>query len=450
MSTDLLRSAFSPTEVDRLTDSSAWVQAMLDFEAALARAQARLGLVPAAAAEAISQAARAELFDPVSIEREAAKGGNPAIPLVKQLTAQLPASAAAYVHWGATSQDVIDSGLMLIIARSLDHLLEELLQIQVQCAALAQAHRTTVMAGRTLMQQALPVSFGLKAAGWLSQLQRARAELAQVRREALAVQFGGAVGTLASLGEQGPAVVRELARELDLAEPELPWHTARDRPVRVCAALGLVGGALGKLAQDVMLMMQTEVAEVAEPSGPGRGGSSTMPHKRNPVASTLTLAAVRRLHALMPLAYGAMLQEHERAAGAWHTEWSTLAEALRLTASAAANVRFLTDGLSVNASRMRANLDLTHGLLMAEAVMMALAPRLGRDVAHARVQTACEVAVAEKTTLQAVLGRDQALTAQIGPEQLQRLFDPAGYLGAAEQFIERVLAACADLGERHD
>lgn len=440
MNIDLLGDAFSSADVEPLIDARAWAQAMLDFEAGLARAQAQAGVIPAEAATAISAACRVELLDLARIRADTVKGGNPAIPLVKLLTANVAGEAAGYVHWGATSQDVIDTALMLVVKRATAQLVDELQTIERQCAELAERHRTTVMAGRTLLQQALPVTFGLKAAGWLSQIRRARQELERLRAEALAVQFGGAVGTLASLGEQGMAVLKALAVELELAEPDLPWHTARDRIVRIVSTLGLVGGAAGKIALDVALLMQTEVAEVAEPSAPGRGGSSTMPHKRNPVLSTLTLAAVRRLHALVPLAYGAMLQEHERAAGAWHAEWETMTEALRLTAAALSHVRLITAGLAVDAERMRGNLDLTHGLLMAESVMMALAPVLGRGEAHARVEAACREAVAKNVSLRTVLQRDQALVAQFGQEGFERLFEPESYLGVASEFVDRAIA----------
>lgn len=439
MNIDLLGDAFSSAEIEPLIDARAWTQAMLDFEAALARAQAKTGVIPTGAAAAITAACRAETLDLERIRAETVKGGNPAIPLVKLLTASVGGEAAGYVHWGATSQDVIDTALMLVVRRATALLVDELKVIERQCAVLAERHKTTVMAGRTLLQQALPVTFGLKAAGWLSQVRRARLELERLHAEVLAVQFGGAVGTLASLGENGIAVLKALAAELELAEPDLPWHTARDRVARIISALGLVGGAAGKIALDVALLMQTEVAEVAEPSAPGRGGSSTMPHKRNPVLSTLTLAAVRRLHALVPLAYGAMLQEHERAAGAWHSEWETVTDALRLTAAALCHVRLITAGLAVDAERMRRNLDLTHGLLMAEAVMMALAPVLGRGEAHARVEAACREAVAQNVSLRTVLQRDQALVEQFGQEGFDRLFEPESYLGVAGAFVDRAL-----------
>ncbi|MEX0730087.1 MAG: 3-carboxy-cis,cis-muconate cycloisomerase [Aquisalimonadaceae bacterium] len=440
MNHELLGSAFSTAEMEREIDSRAWVQAMLDFEAALARAQARVGVIPAQAADAIAAACRVEHTDIAAIAADTIKGGNPAIPLVKALTARVAPQGAGYVHWGATSQDAMDTGLMLVFRRALPLLLADLQAIETDCAGLAETHRGTVLAGRTLLQQALPVTFGLKAAGWCSQIRRARLELERVGEEALAVQCGGAVGTLASLGDRGLDVSRELARELDLAEPDMPWHTARDRVVKAVSALVLAAGAAGKIATDVLMLMQTEVGEVREPAGPGRGGSSTMPHKRNPVGCTLTLAAVRRLHGMIPTIYASMLQEHERAAGAWQAEWETVSDSLRLTAAALHHVRAIVDGLEVDAARMRGNLDLTLGLIMAEAVMMELAPELGRGEAHARVKAACQRAVAENRTLQAVLGDESELVKQLGQSRFDELFMPERYLGVTDGFIDRVLA----------
>lgn len=441
MNADLLGSAFSNAALEPLIDARAWVQAMLDFEAALARAQARVGVIPAEAAAAIAAACRAERIDLAQIREHTIQGGNPVIPLVKQLTAAVPSEAAVYVHWGATSQDVIDTALMLVVRQASTVLLHELVSIEQHCAQLAEQHQHTVMIGRTLLQQALPITFGLKAAGWLSQLHRVRLELERMQAEVLTLQFGGAVGTLASLGDKGLAVLRELAAELELAEPDLPWHSARDRVARIVSVLGLMGGALGKIALDTALLMQTEVAELMEPGGPGQGGSSTMPHKRNPVLSTLTLTAVRRLQALIPVAYESMLQEHERAIGNWHAEWETVSDALRLTAAASQHIRVLTAGLSVDSERMRRNLGLTQGLVMAEAVMMALAPVLGREPAHAVVEAACQQALSRGMHLRDVLMQDQRLVEQLGEARLAALFEPENYLGATPAFIARALDA---------
>lgn len=437
----LLDGLFATPAMARLFDDRARLQAMLDFEAALARAEAAVGVIPADAAAAITAACDATRFDLAAIGRAAADGGNLAIPLVKALTAAVGGDAARFVHWGATSQDVIDSGFMLQARGGLDLLVAETRAIGDALAALAARHRATVMPGRTFLQHALPVTFGLKAAGWLSGVTAAHAELRQVRATALALQFGGAAGTLASLGEAGPAVAERLAADLGLALPPLPWHGDRSRIARIASALGLMAGALGKIALDVALLMQTEVGEAFEPAAPGKGGSSTMPHKRNPVGATLALASARQAQALVPLALQAMLSEHERAIGCWHAEWQALPEAFRLTAAAAAHVRVLAEGLEVDAARMRANLDRTHGLVLAERVMMALAPQLGRMPAHHRVEAATKRAVAEGATLYAILAEDAEIVATLGEDGLAGLFDPAGYLGANETFIEAAGAA---------
>jgi 3-carboxy-cis,cis-muconate cycloisomerase len=419
----------------------AWLQAMLDFEAALAAAEARVGLIPAEAAVAIADCCHADRFDVEAIGRGTVPAGTPVIPLVRALTALVPDDAARYVHWGATTQDVMDSAAMLLCRRALDLLVDDLGRVSARCAALAEAHRATVMPGRTLLQQALPIPFGLKAAGWLVATMGARARLADLRRDGLALQLGGAVGTLASLGPRGIEVLRQLGVELDLAEPLLPWHTARARVAEVGAALGVAAGAMGKIAQDVALLAQTEVAEVAEPSGPGRGGSSTLPHKRNPVGAMEAGACVRRVHALVGVLLGAMVQEHERAVGAWQAEWETLPEAFRLTAGAVDRVREVLDGLEVFADRMRANLGVTRGLMMSEHVMMVLAERIGRPQAHATVEAACARAVEAGRHLREELLADPVVSANLAPAAIDAALDPAGYLGSADAFIDRALDA---------
>lgn len=431
----LLDGLFATPAMARLFDDRARLQAMLDFEAALARAEAAAGVIPSEAAEAITLACDAARFDLGEIGRAAADGGNLAIPMVKALTAAVGGDARRYVHWGATSQDAIDSGFMLQGKRGLDVLIAETTAIGVALDALADRHAATVMPGRTFLQHALPTSFGLKAAGWLSGITAARAELAHVRATALAVQFGGAAGTLASLGDKGPAVAERLASELGLPLPPLPWHGDRARTARIACALGLAAGAAGKIALDVALLMQTEVGEAFEPAAPGKGGSSTMPHKRNPVGATLALASARQVQALVPVALQAMISEHERAVGGWHAEWAVLPQAFRLTAAALAAVRTLAEGLEVDAARMRENLDRTHGLVLAERVMMALAPTLGRMPAHHRVEAATKRAVADGTTLHAVLAADAEIVATLGTDGLAALFEPEGYLGASDAFI---------------
>jgi 3-carboxy-cis,cis-muconate cycloisomerase len=416
--------------VDRELDASAWLAAMLDVERGLARAEARAGLVPPDAAEAIAAACRVELFDVAAIGIRARDAANPVVPLVKDLTGRVPPAAGRYVHFGATSQDVLDTAAMLVARRALGPVGEELAAAADTCAALAEAHRDTVLAGRTLLQHALPTTFGLKSAGWLVALDEARAGLAGAP---FAVQFGGAAGTLAALGSAGLSVVRLLAEELDLPEPTVPWHTNRVRIGQLAGALGVVSGVLAKVALDVVLLAQTEVAEVAEPSGAGRGGSSAMPHKRNPVGAIRVIAGIRRVPGLVATLIGAMAQEHERAAGAWQSEWEPLTELLRLVGGAAAGIRELLSGLRVDAARMRENLAASGDRMMSESVAARLAPDLGRD----RAQELVRDAAAAGQSLRSLLAANTKLRA----EEISEALDPASYLGSAGALVDRALAA---------
>ncbi len=419
------------------------VQGMLDFEAALARAEARVGAIPAAAAPAIAAQCRAELYDITALARAAAQAGNPAIPLVKALTGLVAArdeAASRYVHWGATSQDMMDTGLVLQLRQALDAIEPDLARLCAALAALAQARIGTVLAGRTWLQQALPVTLGLKAAGWLSALERHRGRLRQLRPRVLMTQLGGAAGTLAALGAHGEAVAAALADDLGLAAPVLPWHTQRDGIAEAGTTLGLLTGSLGKMARDVSLLMQTEVAEALEPAAPGRGGSSTMPHKRNPVGCAVVLSAALRVPGLVATLLAAMVQEHERGLGGWHAEWETLPEICCLAAGALAHMIAVIEGLEIDTARMEQNLDATRGLLLAEAVGMALAPHLGRLPAHDLVEQACRRAVSERRHLREVLAEQPLVRKHLDAAALQRLFDPAHYLGCAEALVRRVLA----------
>jgi len=425
-------------------DGRAWLQGMLDFEAALARASERAGAgLPDGAAEAIAAECRAERFDAARIGREAAASGNPAVPMVRALTERLPQPAAAYVHLGATSQDAIDTAAMLVARRALGPILADLAGAAVACAGHAAAYRDSVAPGRTLLQQALPVTFGLKVAGWLCGLDEARRALAGVRERVPAVQLGGAVGTLASLGDDGLAVAADMAAQLGLAEPAMPWHTNRTRPATLACALGVTAGALAKVARDVTLLAQTEVAEAAE--GGAGGGSSTMPHKRNPVAAVATLACTGRVPALVATMLAAMAHEHERAAGAWHSEWETLSELLRLVGSAAAWLRECVEELRPDPARMEANLAITDGLSMAESVTTRLVPALGRLGAHDVVQEACRRAVEEGRALRDVLRDTPAVTEQLDADEIDAALAPEHYLGVAGTLIDRALAAHAEV-----
>ena len=441
---DLLLPLLGSSEVATLFADDARLQAMLDFEAALAAAEAECGIIPAAAATAIADVCRVERLDHTGFAGAAAKVGNLAIPLVKRLTdavAAVDRDAARFVHWGATSQDAIDTGMVLQLRGALDHLERELARLADALARLAAAHKSTAMVGRTWLQHALPVTFGLKAAGWLDGVERHRERLAALRPRLLVLQFGGAAGSLASLGERGLEVAAALARGLDLGLPDLPWHGQRDRLAELATTLGLITGSLGKLARDLSLLMQTEIGEAFEAAGEGRGGSSTMPHKRNPVIAAAVLAAATRAPGLVATMLSAMVQEHERGLGGWHAEWVALPELVILTAGALTQTADLVAGLELDPARMRANLDMTHGLIMAEAVTMALGATLGRLEAHHLVEAACRRAVTERRHLRAVLADDATVAGVLDAAALDRLFDPTGYLGVAEAFIDRVLAA---------
>jgi 3-carboxy-cis,cis-muconate cycloisomerase len=429
-------------------DDPAWLQAMLDVEAALARAQAHVGLIPAEAADAITRECRAESFDIAALGRDAAASGNPVVPLVRALTTavgSVDAGAARSVHLGATSQDVMDTAAMLVSARALAPLVEDMNGAANAASTLAGTHRDTLMAGRTLLQHAVPVTFGLEAAGWLTGIDEAAARLEDVRRVRLAVQLGGAAGTLASLGADGPAVMAQLATELGLVEPVMPWHTDRTRVVELAGALGEAAGAIAKPARDVVLLAQTEVGEVRE--GPaGRGGSSTLPHKRNPIAAISALASAQRAPGLVATLLGAMDHEHQRAAGAWHAEWLPLTALLSTVGSAAAWLRDCLEHLEVDGERMRANLDLTGGLLLAEGVTTALAPALGRLAAHDLVARAASDPGSTGRTFAEVLADDEEVREHLSEQDLARLLDPAGYLGSAGTFVDRALAAHRERG----
>ena len=448
--TELLGPLFASEAMIAVFSDRGRLQAMLDFELGLARAEAEVGLIPAAAVAPIAAAAKAGRLDIAALARQAAEAGIPTIPLVKQLTALVAAedaTAARFVHWGATSQDVMDTGLVLQIGKALAVLKPELQRLSAALARLAESQARTAMIGRTWLQHAVPVTFGLKAAGWLDALERCRLRLEEAGEAARVLQFGGAAGTLATLGARGLEVAEALARVLDLRLPALPWHASRDRLVALAAALGLLVGALGKMARDLSLMMQVEVAEAFEPMAPGRGGSSTMPHKRNPAASAVALAAAIRVPGLVATLLAAMPQEHERGLGGWQAEWETLPKTFLLASGSLRAMTEAMEGIRLDPQRMRANIDATRGLVMAEAVMMALAEKIGRLEAHDLVEAACHRAVAEGAHLKDVLAKDPAVAAELDAGQLARLFAPEAYLGAAEGFVQRVLAAYRDKKE---
>jgi 3-carboxy-cis,cis-muconate cycloisomerase len=422
---------FVPPAVREATGERAWVQAMLDFEAALAAVQARLGLISEEAGREIAEACSAERFDLGALALGGRDAGNPVVPLVEAL----PGDA----HRGATSQDVMDTAAVLVARRALVSISAELAAVAAACASLAAEHRGTLMAARTLLQQALPTTFGLKAAGWLVAVDEARTLLDSVPLE---VELGGAAGTLASLGEEGLQVLALLAAELDLAEPVVPWHTRRLRIGELGAALALTAGALEKIALDVKLLAQTEVGEVAESAIGGRGGSSTLPHKRNPVGAALAIACAHGARGAASVLVGAQAQEHERAAGAWQAEWEALSRALGLCGGAAFAVREALDGLEVRPERMRANLA---DLVPTEAVSTVLAERLGRAQAKALVTDVARRAAESGQPLRETLLAEPAV--ELTADEIDSALDPAGYLGSAAAFVDRALEAHRRLEE---
>jgi 3-carboxy-cis,cis-muconate cycloisomerase len=441
---ELLKSLFLSEDIGRVFSDRARLQGMLDFEAALVRAEARAGVVPSSAARAIATKCNAELFDVGALAESGKLAGNVAIPLVKALTnlvAQSDQEAARYVHWGATSQDAVDTGCVLQLRHALQLVASDLDRLAEGLAALATKHRSTMVVGRTWMQQALPTTFGVKVAAWLDAVNRHRDRLGATERRVLVLQFGGAVGTLAALGARGSEVAKILAEELRLGLPDVPWHSHRDRLAEVATTLGLCVGTLGKIARDISLHSQTEVGEVSEPGGEGRGGSSTMPHKRNPVTSAVVLSAALRVPGLVSTMLAAMVEEHERGLGGWHAEWETLPEIVSLAAGALHQMAEIVPRLEIDAERMRANLELTHGLIYAEAVTMALAEKTGKSSAHQLVEAACSRAHKEKRPLRDVLGEEKEIRRHLAGEALEGLFDPRRYLGAAEEFVDRVVAA---------
>ena len=437
----LLGDLFGTAAMRAVFADEARIAAMLRFEAGLAKAEAAEGVIPAAAAGPIGRACKALKPDLAGLGRATALAGNPAIPLVKALIAAVKGDAARYVHFGATSQDAIDTGLMLQIRDGLDLLLSDLAPAADAAAKLATEHRHTPTVGRTFLQHAVPIPFGLKAANWLGLAARAHARLRALRDTGLFVQLGGAAGSLSALGAKAVAVTDALARELDLAAPDAPWHTARDRVAEIAAGVAITAGAMAKIARDVALLMQTDTAEAFEPAAPGKGGSSTMPQKRNPVGATLAIAAAAQAEARLAIIVGGMAQEQERGLGGWHAEWGALAELFVLTAGAVAQVRAILTGLTVDAARMRANLDASRGLVFAEAMSLALTPKVGRPEAHRKIETASRRVIAEGRPLQDLLAEDAAVVKALGTAGLKRIFDPTAQFGGADAFITRALGA---------
>jgi 3-carboxy-cis,cis-muconate cycloisomerase len=427
---------FVPDELREAVSGAAWLQALLDAERALARAEAAAGLVPAEAAEAIAAACSPDGLDWELLLERGRAAGNPVEPLVRELRARV-GDHERWVHHGATSQDILDTGAMLVARHALALVDADLDRAAAACAVLAGAHRSTTMAARTLLQQAVPTTFGLVCAGWLTGVLDARRALIDVSRDGLAVQLGGAAGTLAVLGDQGPTVVELFARELGLSSPPLPWHTNRVRVAELGGALAVAAGACGKIGLDLALLAQNEVAEVRLAAA---GGSSTMPQKRNPVAPALARACAAQAAAQAGVLVASLQQEHQRAAGAWHAEWPALESALAFAGGAAAAVAGALETLEVDATRMQANLDASGGAVVAERVAVTLAESIGRGEAHEVV-----AAAAASPSLREALLADERVTLEAA--ELDALLDPAGYVGAAEELVDRALARYAEVAD---
>ena len=436
----LLTPLISSPAMRAVVEDRARLQRMLDFESALARAEAAVSIIPASAIDPILKAARAEYYDPAAIGNAAAVAGDIAAPLVKALiaeTAKIDAEAARYVHWGASNQDVIDTALMLELRAGIDALQGDLTRAIDGFATLAGRHRRTAAVARTGLQHALPMPFGLKLAGYAAALARSRERLRRVRKEALAVQFGGAAGTLAALGEHGLAVTDRLVALLDLPAPDAPWHGHSDRLAEVAAALAVLAGTCGKIARDVALLMQTEVAEAFEPSRDG----DAMPHKRTPVLASNAQAAAALAPNLLAAIVAGQVQEHERALAGWQAQWPAAAGLLLVTSGALAAVADIAQGLDVDAERMRDNLEIAQGLIMAEAVIMALGAKLGHREAHIIVDEASRKAITTKRHLNSILAEDLRVTTHMTPGELARLFELMGYQGVAQTFIDRLISS---------
>lgn len=454
MSVSIFDSFLTTAEMSAVFDDTAVVQAMFRFEEALAAAQAAEGIIPHAAAQAIASVCKAQLYDIPAIVHASRRAGSLAIPLVKELTSAVALyhqDAASHVHWGSTSQDVIDTAMVLVTRDALGLMDRSLAQLIDNLLRLAEQHLATPMLARTLMQPAQVTSFGFKIAGWTAPLIRSRAQLQAASGRALQLQLGGAVGTLAVMGEKGPAVARRMARQLELREPDAAWHTQRDEWIRLGLEVALLVGSLGKIATDLSLLAQGEIAELAEPSGTGRGGSSAMPHKRNPVSSMTALAAAARTPQRAAALLAAMGQEHERGLGNWQAE---LAEWPALFLSAHGALAALADamaGLQVDTARMRVNIDALHGLVFAEAASIHLASAIGRPQAHKLMEQLTQQAVAAGQSLSSVvtdaIGRDPQLRSAIDLNALQSLFDPDVAAEPAGRLARQHLQALRQLAQ---
>src|SRR5882724_2672480 len=437
---DIFKDMFGTPEMRAVFSDDNLLKCYIDAEIALAVAQGRTGVIPQEAADAIARTAPSVVLDRASLKHEAENVGYPILGLVRQLSAKL-GEAGRYVHWGATTQDIMDTATVLQIRAALAIIERDMAAVSAALAALATKYRNTAMAGRTHLQQALPITFGYKCAVWLSMMDRHAVRLAELKPRVLMAQLGGAAGTLASLGDKGLDVRREYARELGLGDPPITWHVARDAVVEVVQFLGLVTGSLGKIGFDMILMMATEIAEAFEPFATHRGASSTMPQKRNPISSEILVANAKAVRQHAGLMLDAMIQDFERATGPWHAEWLAVPESFVLTAGALHQAKFALAGLIVDEKKMAENLDISRGLIVAEAVMMGLAPQMGRQDAHDVVYDACRLANEKGMTLADALAADKRVSTRIDRATIDRLTAPKNYLGLAPQMVDRVLAA---------
>ncbi|HEX4192072.1 MAG TPA: 3-carboxy-cis,cis-muconate cycloisomerase [Stellaceae bacterium] len=436
----IFRDIFSTEAMRRVFSDENRVQCYLDIEAALARVQARLGIIPNDAAEEIARHCNVAEYDFALLKKQTERIGYPVLPVVQQLVKKCANGVGEWCHWGATTQDITDTATVLQIREALDLVESELKAISKALAGLAKKYRDTPMAGRSNLQQAVPITFGFKAATLLSGFDRHLERLKELRPRVLVGEFGGAAGTLASLGKEGLKVQEGLMKELGLGQPAIAWHTMRDAIAETGCFLGLVTGTLGKIATDVKLMMQTEVEEVYEPFAEGRGSSSTMPQKRNPISCNYIVACTSMVRQNVAALLDAMVEDHERSTGPWEIEWIAVPEIFCLAAGALNQARFLMEGLEVDPARMRANLDLTRGLIVSEAVMMGLGPSLGRQRAHDLVYDICRKSIPAKESFLDLLAADPDIAKHMKRDELAKLVDPANYLGVAGEMIDRVLA----------
>ena len=436
----VFRDIFSTGAMRSVFSDENRVQKYLDFEAALARSQARLGIIPKEAAEEICRHCRLAEIDFAKLKAQTERIGYPVLPLVQQLVALCRDGLGEWCHWGATTQDITDTATVMQIREALILIERHLDGIVGALAALARKYRDTPMAGRSNLQQAVPITFGYKVATLLAAFERHRKRLNELRPRVLIGEFGGAAGTLSSLGGRGFATQAELMKELKLAVPAIAWHTVRDTIAEVGCFLGLITGTCGKVALDVKLLMQTEVEEIYEPFHEGRGSSSTMPQKRNPISSVYITALTAVVRQQVAALLEAMVEDHERATGPWEIEWIVLPEIFCLAAGALAQTEFVLKGLQVDEKKMRANLDLTKGLIVSEAVMMGLGPHLGRQYAHDLVYDICRQVVATGRPLVDLLSENPEIAKHLDRRALEKLCDPANYLGEASAMVDRVLA----------